>query len=170
MSPLDARVGMKIVFGRENGDQTLGQIIKVNRAKAKVQILESRGNGRGSSVGSVWSVPYSMMTVVIGGQDLVGIAKDPSDNPVVYNPFNSGDNLIMDAILDTYTRLSPEWLTADGERPMAQVNSLRNSLNNRLRHLFGALGRPVSESAAYKWFDDKRAAENKRSAEMASQG
>lgn len=154
----EARIGMKVVFGRENGDQTLGEIIKINPTKAKVRTLEVRGNGRGAMVGSVWSVPYSMMNPADGSSASV---KDPSDDPVVYNPFNRGDNLVMEAIVDTYSRLEPEFLTADGERPMSQVKSLRNSLNNRLRHLFGALGRPVSESAAYKWSEDKRANEKK---------
>jgi hypothetical protein len=157
----EARVGMKVAFGRQNGDQTLGEIIKVNPTKAKVRTLESRGNGRGSMVGSVWSVPYSMMTIVSSEGGVVPVVKDPSDDPVVYSRFNHGDNLIMEAIVDTYGCLSPEYLTADGERPMYQVNALRNKLNTRLRHLFGALGRPVSESVAYKWMDDKQSAEKK---------
>jgi len=157
----EARIGMKVVFGRQNGDQTLGEIIKINPTKAKVRTLETRGNGRGSMVGSVWTVPYSMMKIASSEGGVATVVKDPSDDPVVYSRFNHGDNLIMEAILDTYSRLEPEFLTADGERPMSQVKALRNSLNNRLRHLFGALGRPVSESAAYKWSEDKRASEKK---------
>jgi hypothetical protein len=40
---------------------------------------------------------------------------------------------------------------------MGQVRALSNTLNHRLKHLFMALGRPVSESVAYKWDEEKRA-------------
>lgn len=151
-------VGMRVIFGRGNGEQTLGEIIKINPTKAKVKTLESRGNGRGSMAGTIWSVPYSLMTPE-GGCAVP--QQDPSDLPIAYNKFiQYGDRCIMEAIVDTYNRLSPEFLTADGERPVSQVVALRNKLNARLRALFQALGRPVSESVAYKWDDERRAAEN----------
>lgn len=146
-----AHVGMKVVFGRGNGEKTLGEIVKVNPTKAKVKTLESRGSGRGSDVGSVWTVPYSLMSPADGQTPQA----DPADATLpVY--MNYGDARIMEAILDCYTRLSPEYLTADGERPMNEVVRLRNSLNARLSHLFKALGRPVSEEAAYKWEDERK--------------
>lgn len=153
-----AQVGMKVVFGRGNGEKTLGEIVKVNPTKAKVKILEARGNGRGSEVGSVWTVPYSLMTPsgVAFIDELNAMPPMPSipDQPVVTT--SHGDSCIMEAILDCYNRLSPEWLTCDGELPMNEVNRRRNSLNSRLSHLFKALGRPVSESAAYKWEDERK--------------
>jgi len=83
----------------------------------------------------------------------------PQDNPAdlplpVYMPY--GDARIMEAIVDCYTSLSPEYLTADMERPMNQVVLLRNKFNQRLRHLFQALGRPVSEQVAFDWSDERR--------------
>lgn len=148
----EAHVGMKVVFGRGNGEQTLGEIIKVNPSKAKVKTLESRGNGRGSMVGAVWTVPYSLMKPADGQ---TAPQADPADAPLpVY--MNYGDARIMEAIIDCYTRLSPEYLTADGERPMNEVVRLRNSLNLRLSHLFKALGRPVGESAAYQWEEERK--------------
>lgn len=153
----EAHVGMKVVFGRGNGEHTLGEIVKVNPTKAKVKTLESRGNGRGSDVGSVWSVPYSLMRPADGTQvfQTPNIPQsDPSDSPVVVH--HHGDVCIMEAILDCYTRLSPEYLTADGERPMNQVRQLKHSLETRLSHLFKALGRPVSETAAYQWEDERK--------------
>lgn len=148
----EARVGMKVVFGRGNGEQTLGEIVKINPAKAKVRTLESRGNGRGSAVGTVWSVPYSLMkpadsTQVVHTPNIPQF--DPRDNEIVTH--THADACIMEAILDCYIRLSPEWLTADGERPMNEVRRLKNDLETRLSGLFKALGRPVGESAAYKW-------------------
>ena len=155
----EAHVGMKVVFGRGNGEQTLGEIVKVNPSKAKVKTLESRGNGRGSDVGSVWTVPYSLMKPAdasVGERINERIdTQIMGDQPLpVYMPY--GDARIMEAILDCYTRLSPEYLTADGERPMGQVRQLKHSLETRLSHLFKALGRPVSESAAYQWEDERK--------------
>lgn len=154
-----AQVGMKVIFGRGNGEKTLGEIIKVNPTKAKVKTLEGRGNGRGSSVGAVWSVPYSLMTpagvALIDELNSMPPVHSIPDQPLpVYMPY--GDARIMEAIIDCYTRLSPEYLTADGERPMNEVVRLRNSLNLRLSHLFKALGRPVSEDAAYKWEEERK--------------
>lgn len=154
-----AQVGMKVVFGRGNGEKTLGEIVKVNPTKAKVKTLETRGNGRGSDVGSVWTVPYSLMTpagvAMLDELNAMPPLHSIPDQPLpVYMPY--GDARIMEAILDCYTRLSPEYLTADGERPMNEVVRLRNSINSRLSHLFKALGRPVSETAAYQWEDERK--------------
>jgi hypothetical protein len=165
----EARVGMKVIFGRGNGEQTLGEIVKVNPSKAKVKTLESRGNGRGSDVGSVWTVPYSLMKPANGVLMLDEVNSKPIDPAIihevakglernlplpVYMPY--GDARIVEAIIDCYTQLSPEYLTADGERPMNEVVRLRNSLNARLNHLEKALGRQVSETAAYAWEEARK--------------
>lgn len=148
----EAKVGMRVYFGRGNGEQTLGEIVKINRAKAKVKTLEGRGSGRGSFAGAVWGVPYSMMRPADG--TVTTNVADPADDAV--KAFAHGDVCIMEAILDCYVRLSPEFLTADGERPLHEVHRLRNSLNTRLSHLFRAFGRPVSETAAYQWDEERK--------------
>ncbi len=61
MHPSKCKVGMKVYFGRVRGEKTLGEVIKINPTKAKVKILEDRGNGQGCEPGSIWGVPYSMM-------------------------------------------------------------------------------------------------------------
>lgn len=48
-----AKVGMKVVFGRVNGEQTLGEVVKINTKSLKVRQLEGRGS---HPVGTVWSV------------------------------------------------------------------------------------------------------------------
>jgi len=53
--------GMKVMFGRPNGEKTLGEVIKVNPKKVKVKQLEARG---GYPIGTPWSVPPSMLTEV----------------------------------------------------------------------------------------------------------
>jgi hypothetical protein len=62
MKKENCEVGMKVVFGRENGQKTLGIVRKMNPKKCKVEILEDRG--RKSVKGQVWIVPYSLMSAV----------------------------------------------------------------------------------------------------------
>jgi hypothetical protein len=151
------KVGMKVIFGRGNGEQTLGEVVKANPSKCKVKTLEERGNGRGSMVGTVWNVPYSLMKPADGVSLPDAPQDDPADLPMPYNEFMPyGDKCIMEAIVDCYTSLSPEYLTADGERPMREVARLAIKLNERLRHLFLALGRQVSEQVAFDWSDEQR--------------
>lgn len=167
----EAKVGMKVLFGRGNGEQTLGEIVKVNPTRAKVKTLETRGNGRGSMVGAVWTVPYSLMNPASGVLMLDEVNSKPIDPAIIHEVakglesdlplpayMSYGDAKIMEAILDCYTRLSPEYLTADGERPMNQVRQLKHSLETRLSHLFKAIGRPVSEEVAYKWEEERKKA------------
>lgn len=147
----EAQVGMVVEFGRENGELTKGEIVKINPTKAKVKTLESRGNGRGAQPGTLWSVPYSLMRPVGATTGL----RNPADEPYPYNPFHE-DNLIMEAIVGVYGRLEPEALTWDGEKPRHQVVADRNRLEKKLGHLFQALGRPVSECVAFAWSMEKR--------------
>lgn len=148
-------VGMMVMFGRPNGSQTLGKIVKMNPSKAKVETLEERGTGRGSSVGAVWTVPYSLMNPVDGSNG-VRSETSPADIPFKHNPFNHVEGLLMEAVFCTYNELSPENLTGDGELSFVYVNQRRSMLNRRLGHLFGALGRPVGEAVAYEWMKQRR--------------
>lgn len=53
-----AHVGMRVVFGHPDGEQTLGTIIVVNPARAKIETLESRA---GRPVGTRFNVPYELI-------------------------------------------------------------------------------------------------------------
>lgn len=167
----EARVGMKVFFGRGNGEKTLGEIVKINPTKAKVKTLQTRGNGRGSNVGAVWTVPYSLMHPADGVLMLDEVNSKPMDPAILQEVakglernlplpahMSYGDTCIMQAIVDCYARLEPEFLTADGERSRSEVVRLRDSLNSRLNHLQKALGRQVSEEAAYRWEDERKKA------------
>ena len=59
MNREDCKVGMTVSFGRGRGAQTRGKVLKVNDKKAKVETLEARNS---NPVGSIWNVPYSMLT------------------------------------------------------------------------------------------------------------
>jgi len=60
MNREDAKVGMKVYFGRKNGEKSLGEIVKVNRKNLKVKLLEARGTYRDYKVGGIWNVPPSL--------------------------------------------------------------------------------------------------------------
>ena len=58
------QVGQKVMFGRPNGEQTLGEIVKVNPARLKIKQLETRGSGRILPEGTIWNVPAYLCTPV----------------------------------------------------------------------------------------------------------
>jgi hypothetical protein len=56
---------------------------------------------------------------------------------------------IINEIMETYTALSPEWLSCDGELPAAKVRQRRIALDKKLKGLFKELGREISEIETY---------------------
>jgi hypothetical protein len=140
MDRKDCTVGMKVYFG-----ETLGQIKKLNPKRAKVCALETRGCGRSSAAGLIWSVPYSMLT--------------PASQPLRYSQFMPQEDIhILQAIAAIYANLSPENLSCDGELSVAQVRSRQAEYERKLHGLFDALGRKVTESEIYEWERQRRAA------------
>lgn len=143
------QVGMQVIFGRERGEKTLGKVIKMNPKTAKVETLEDRGSKY--PAGSVWGVPYSMMSPASGE------ALPESREPLKYSPFQDPAEIcIMEAISCVYTALSPENLSADGELPRYAVEQKRRRYNAMLRGLETALGRKVSEMESYEWEQSRR--------------
>jgi hypothetical protein len=64
MNHTDGKVGMQVLFGRIHGEKTLGEIVKVNPKKFKVKQLEGRGSFRDYPVGTIWTVPAALCSVV----------------------------------------------------------------------------------------------------------
>ncbi len=56
------KVGDKVMFGRPNGEQTLGRIEKVNQKTYKIKTLESRGTRSQYAAGRRWRVPKSLVS------------------------------------------------------------------------------------------------------------
>lgn len=56
------KVGQRVYFGRVYGEKTLGEVVKINRVKVKVRQLESRGTFRSHKVGTIWTVPPSLLS------------------------------------------------------------------------------------------------------------
>lgn len=166
----ECKRGMRVYFGRPNGEQTLGEVVKVNPSKAKVKILENRGQVRNSPIGTIWTVPYSMMRPADGvapnltkGPLFANVPVQPAPPipPLVqrelpFNPFAREDNLLYEALLCCYAGLSPENLTADGEASRTQVQRRSAELNRKIRGICQALGRNVTEDEIYAWDKSRR--------------
>lgn len=142
METSEFKVGDKVLFGRPNGEQTQGTVVKVNRKKLKVRQDEDRGTKRGYNVGTVWTVPPSLCRPVG-----TSVARKVAPKPAPKRP----EKAIMGDILDVYGELSPENLCCDGELSLTAVRRKSRSLNGRLARLQRELGRKVSEEAAYRY-------------------
>lgn len=151
----DCQVGMPVFFGRPNGEKTRGVVEKMNLKSAKVRTSENRGDR--TFAGAIWTVHYGLMTEDKSPASAAkNIATNPAPSPktLKYNPF-SDDNLILEAIMQVYSDLSPENISADGERSMSEVRSLRTQLERKLRGLQIALGYTVDEIQIYQWYESK---------------
>lgn len=146
------KVGDKVLFGREAGERTLGEVVKINRVKIKVKQLEARGTFRSYPVGTIWTVPPSLVLPANGAH---GTQETPVKLPEA--PKRSEGEL-MSTIVGLYSRLSPENLSCDGELPRYQVRRRAAQYNRELRGCFKELGRTVSEDAAYSWECSQREA------------
>jgi hypothetical protein len=149
-------VGQKVYFGRTHGEQTLGEIVKLNPTKAKVRTLEARGS-RGLA-GRQWGVPYSMLK--LADEDVVVPAKP---EPLTYSPFDA-DNDILQVIAGVYNELSPENISCDGELSRSRVQQRYKECQRKVRGLQIALGRNISEDQAMDWHLSKMEYERARKA------
>lgn len=84
MTRNEITTGMKVFFGRPNGEKTLGTVIKVNRKKCKVRQEEQRGMYRDHPIGTVWTVPFSLISPVDGGRPS-HVTKKPQRRPCLVN-------------------------------------------------------------------------------------
>lgn len=156
MEAHDARKGMIVVFGRRQGEKTLGRIQKCNPSKAKVETLEERGFGRGSTPGAVWTVPYSLMRPATEAE-IKGAGASPAAvaAPKPISSLDTGDEHILLAIANCYTQLSPENLHCDGEISRSAAMARGREINRKLQGLFAAFGRTVTEDEVNQWYDKK---------------
>lgn len=130
-------VGDKVLFGRRNGEQTAGTVLKVNRTTVVVRQDEARGTLKSHLVGTKWKVASNLVTKVEGG---------PVEAPKAQRP----EADVLRDILECYAGLSPENLTCDGELPRHMVVRRAAALRANLRSLFTEIGRQVTEGEAYR--------------------
>lgn len=153
MNRNDATVGMKVYFGRANGEKTLGEIVKINSKNFKVKTLEGRGTQRSYRVGSVWTVPPALCTPADDGRPS-HITRRPTPIPV---KTGRTEKEIMSEISGIYCGLSPENLYCDGEISRSAAMRKYRSYQRQLKALFRELGREVSEYESYEYFRTQRA-------------
>ena len=145
-------VGMKVMFGRTNGEKTLGVIVKVNPKKLKVEQLEQRGVQKNHSVGTVWTVPRSLCTPVLTHTGLKGVGKTLTSVKIELPPKTELE--LMREISGCYNGLSPENLSCDGEASITSIRRRGAALRRQLREAEKQLGRKVSEWDCYTWLRD----------------
>jgi hypothetical protein len=154
------QVKQKVYFGRPHGEKTLGEIAKVNRVKVKIKQLEERGEYKDHKVGTVWTVPLSLVweapkdAVPGGPQPKLEVA--PRRSPLgqgsrvpAHVRGSRPESEVLADILGLYGDMSPENLTCDGELPLSQVRAKLGRIRRDLEGLFVELGRRVSETEAY---------------------
>lgn len=139
------KVGQKVMFGRPNGEKTLGTVLKINGASVKVRQDEGRG---GRPVGTEWRVHPSLVTPIDG----------PAASPATTAAPRRAEDAVMRDILNAYSDLSPENLTCDGELRGRAVATRRAAVNRRLAALQAELGRRVSEDEAWHWYSRRQSA------------
>lgn len=133
------QIGQQVLFGRPNGEKTLGEVVKINRKSIKVKQLEQRGTMRQHRIGTLWTVGKTLAV--------------PVTNGVVHK--RSEKEIVAD-IHQVYCSLSPENLFMDGERGIREAYRVERSLHQRLQGLFRELGRKMDEIEAYRWMDANR--------------
>ena len=135
---MEWKIGMKVMFGRRNGQQTLGEIVKVNPKKLKVKQLESRGVYKNHPIGAIWGVPKSLCTPV--SDSLVGergVGKTFTPKPVS----KRSDAEIIQELQGIECGLSPENLSCDGEASRTHIMRTYRRLNRRKAECIKELGR-----------------------------
>lgn len=129
-------VGQIVLFGRGNGEQTRGEVIKVNPTRLKVKTLESRGTKKAYPVGSVWVVPFALATPETGAT-----ASTPS-TPKALTPAREAE-ILREAANCHWKLDSPEYLFADGERSRSAAHALARNLAARIKALEKELGHSI---------------------------
>lgn len=140
------KIGDKVSFGRANGEQTLGTVVKVNPSRLKVRQDEERGTLRVRPEGTIWTVPPSLCRLMSAGTAQTPVAPAAPVAPQAKRP----DAAILADIVGVYSALSPENLHCDGEISRSAAARKAVTLNARLRALFTEIGRRVSEDEAYR--------------------
>lgn len=158
----DYKLGERVMFGRDSGEKTLGEVVKINRSKLKIRQLESRGTFKSHAIGTIWTVPPSLCAKTDAScgtsapAGFVVTSAESLDRKTVANGFPNTpvrarpEVEIMRDVARIYSRLSPESLSCDGELPRSQVARRAAALRRELRDCFRELGREVSESEAFE--------------------
>lgn len=157
---LHALVNTQILFGRPNGEKTKGTLLKVNVSKCKVRQDEERGGHR---VGTTWTVPFELIYKIgSDGEAVIPAPAAPAPKQPKSNFWIMEHKLELEILGRIYNHLSPENLSADGERPLWQVRKIHADLTRKLKACFVLLDEEIDETECYDYIN--------RIKELAKQG
>lgn len=91
----EIKVGDRILFGRPNGEKTLGKVVKKNRKTVKVETLEARGSR--TATGAVWRVPPSLC-----------VPADSNGNPLASFPKKTRRKQPQDLVESAMSKLTKD--------------------------------------------------------------
>lgn len=135
------RIGMQVHFGRQNGEQTLGEIVKLNPKTAKIKQLEPRSD---RPIGTIWKVDYSLITRTFVNQD-----------PIPYDPANNVvQNLLLTALAVVFQSRS--------ELKQAPQNNVQQNvlLSRQIAGINLALGFEPTKAQVDLWLESSKMPQN----------
>jgi len=153
----DCRKGMLVVFGCENGEKTIGKVVKLNQKTARIETFEDRGSR--TKAGQTWRVGYSLIEPHNGDVSNMPMSKP---EPIKFSPFDYVTAHLMAAANIIYGQLSPENLSCDGEASYAHMKATSARCNRQLKGIFSALGREVDETECWQFCEEQRKWEQER--------
>ena len=143
MKSYECRPGQRVIFGRANGEKTLGVVVKCNPTKAKVHTLEARG--KASPVGTIWMVPYSLLEPAGDASP-----EQPQRHSIAYDPHDAVNNAILAAFIEAYKAYGFRSLIEVHANP-ASGPAERAKCSRQIKGLTAAYGRMPSESELAEW-------------------
>ena len=122
-----------VTFGRPNGEQTLGKVVKVNRSSILIEQMEERGQQRVRQAGAKWRVHPSLVRLAHAGATVPAPAK-----PVAVS---MSEAEIIVRLRKIEFGLEPEVLYCDGERSPSEARRIAARLRSERADLVKMLGR-----------------------------
>jgi hypothetical protein len=114
------KVGDKVFFGRKNGEQTWGTIVKINPKKLKVRQDASRGTMRDYPVGTIWTVPSTLVHLAPSEPGVATASTEPSPVKKVADAADPviGATVAKVRLMTDAELQSQGWSVGEWERPV----------------------------------------------------
>lgn len=132
---MNMKKGDMVIFGRRNGEQTVGEIVRVNPKSYKIKQIGTRGTQKSHAEGTVWRVGKGLVRPYTGGE----ITK-PTPEPEMFSDLTTEEQVMREAAVIASGR-SPENLACDGEASSAHIRRMWAHWNRAERSLLKAARR-----------------------------